>query len=317
MVSKEEFYSYLDTLFAGEQDNANLKYMKRKQFNLFMFFLIAGIVVAFAGAIVFIVNRGAGLGVFALAGILLFVGIFKRVKISKARKYYVNNYMSKITDYLFDGTKYSFDRNKKIKKSIFKNSGLYGRFDKYYGCDTLRVNIPNDDGSISNNYVTLCDLNVMKTYLDLNRKSFMPQIEQSTVFNGVFGYIDLPFDFNCSLYLNSSSKKIKQKNEVVELEYIEFNNQFTIYSDNQVETRYILDPQMMEKLMKYKEIVKEFAISIDKNRMYIALSNFNLFDLGKLEGEDITSLFKGFYEPIFAVMCIVNEIKQNNKLFKM
>ena len=67
--------------------------------------------------------------------------------------------------------------------------------------------------------------------------------------------------FKCILTVNSNFKRKGIKLEDVVLENIEFNEKFKIRTDNQIEARYILTQNMMEKLLILKNKIKSFLNS--------------------------------------------------------
>jgi hypothetical protein len=296
MVSKEEYKKYVSELTENDKNNANLKYLSKG-------YKTSSIVMTVLGFLTIPI----GIGIIFL--IMAIVGI---VKANNAEKYYKTNYSKKILDFLFKDNEYTFDEQGKIDERKFRDSqiGLRRNYDYYRGEDLLTINIPNDDGSRSNNNLNLCDLKVTKIEGDDDGGS-----REVNVYSGVFGYVDFPFQFKCSMSINTNYRKYGVKFEKVSLEDIVFNKKFDVHSNDQVEARYILTPEMMEKLMELNKKIGKIYLVIVDNKMYFGFPGIDLFELKKVN--NVENLFDDFYNHVSIILSIVNEIKSNNKVFKM
>lgn len=311
MVSKEEFDKYLANLLNEEQDNSDLEYLTNGAyakavlaFSLGAFFTVLGLVMMLLSPLFIF---------FAIASVFSLIwGIKRLTKINKINKFYEDTYARKVIDYLFQGNKYELDRKKYIDESIFEQSQFGGHFDDYIGEDLLSINIPNDDGSESDTDLILCDLDVEKEEKDRDGNE-----KTVTVFKGIFGYVDFPFEFNCTLCLNTRYYEKNIPMQKVELEDIQFNKLFRVSCSNQIEARYILTPDMMSKLLSFDEIAKSIEITMVGNRMYVGFSSFRLFEMGTISNGDVASIFRNFYTPIYILLNLINEIRNNNKIFKI
>ena len=103
----------------------------------------------------------------------------------------------------------------------------------------------------------------------------------------------------------------------VKLEDIIFNKKLRVYSNDQIEARYILTPEMMEKLLYLDTVFRGLKITLVDNKMYIGATAADLFELNSIKNGDINTLFEYFYDEVKTILDIVNEIKDNNKIFKM
>ena len=102
----------------------------------------------------------------------------------------------------------------------------------------------------------------------------------------------------------------------IKLEDIAFNKSFNIYTDNDLEAYVILTPKMMEKLEKFQKTSGHFSLIILGDRMFFHL-NKNIFEMKNLkEGLD-SRIFDDIYDDVNTIISIVEEIKNNNKVFKM
>ena len=58
-------------------------------------------------------------------------------------------------------------------------------------------------------------------------------------------------------------------------------------------------------------------ITLVDNRMYIGAIHKDLFELEGIDGTNIEEAFNVFYDEIEAILKLIDEIKNNNKVFKM
>jgi len=313
MVSREEYNKYINELVKEDTNNENLKYLKQGYSSKGVIFFVFGVLALFCGfGITFGAEMPIGALLLVFGVIFIILGAWRTINSGKANKYYKDNYRGKIIGFLLKDEKYSFDEFDRISERIFKESQFAGYYEDYEGRDKLIINIPNDDGSESNCDLSLCDLKVTKTEEDDEGNE-----TTVTVYSGVFGYIYFPFEFKCVLCIDSSYRKSGVKLEKVNLEDISFNKKFKIYSDNQIESRYILTPKMMENLLRLEEKFNGVKITLVGNKMYIGFAGTDLLELGALKDDNISTIFDDFYDEIEGILNLVNEIKTNNKVFKM
>lgn len=307
MVSKEEFLIYAKELLGDQKENSDIKYLKKSYGSSSGIILFAGIVLIIVGFISLLV-------VLVVPGIILMtVGIVRIVNANKVISYYKDNYREKLMAFLLKEYNYSFTETDKIEEKVFKDSQFGGYYHDYKGADKLSINIPNDDGSKSSNYLTLCDLRVTRTERDSDgdRRTVI-------VYQGVFAYIYFPFQFKCRLCINSNYRESFVKLEKVSLEDINFNKSFSVYSNDQIEARYVLTPKMMENLLSLKDKLKtRIKITLTDNKLFIGLCDEDFLELAKIDNGKIETIFEDLYDDISVILSIVNEIKNNNKVFKI
>lgn len=311
MVSKEEYKKYVKELVGEDNKGHEIKYLTKSYKGTSSTLITIGVVL-FVLTIAFFSLGGIAF-IFAVIGMALcIVGAVRTVNTTSAARYYKKNYRGLILDYLLKGYEYSFVPEGKASEKIFKESQFAGYYEDYNGSDKLTINIPNDDGSKSGCHLTLCDIDVTKTVEDSDGDT-----RTVTVYKGVFGYVEFPFEFKCILCIDSNYIKEGKKLKGVTLEDIVFNKKFMVISDDQIESRYILTPTMMENLLALEKRFNGTKITLVDNRMYIGAIHKNLFELEGIDGTNIESAFDIFYEEVEAILKIIDEIRNNNKVFKM
>lgn len=310
MISRDEFEKEVKELVRKDRDNENLKYLSNSYSLTAILIGVFSLVGLFASfPLTFAVGFSLGPVLMILCIIGIIVAVARGCNISKASKYYEKNYLDKVIAILLKDSKFSWAKDKYIDEEIFDESKFGGSYDRYNGSDLLTINIPNDDNSESDNNLVLCDLVVEKESRDSEGNT-----DVDTVYKGVFGYASFPCEFKCRLFLNGYS--FFSGLEKVELEDIEFNRAFRVSSNDQVEARYILTPVMMEKLLSLKKRAGEIKITMIKDKLYIGFEDLDLFEMKNVKEGNIESMFRDFYDVIRIIMDVVEEMKNNNKVFK-
>jgi hypothetical protein len=316
MISKQEYLSKVRDLLANDSKNkVHAPYLKNGYAGKGTFFLTTGILAVVAAFMSLFMAEEGGLSailiIYALFAIP--VGSMAVYNSGRANKYYEENYKAKAIAILLEEGKYSYNRTGYIDRNIFKESQIAGYFERYTGEDLLSINIPNDDGSLSQTYFTMCDVKATKTERDSDGDT-----RTVTVYDGIFGYITFPKTFKCLLCINSSYRKPGSKFEKVVLEDINFHKEFTIRCSDQIEARYILTPTMMEKLLSLRKSAGRVKITMVDDKLYVGFTSQDLFRLSGLkEGEAIENIFEEIYDQISFILDFIKEIQTNNKIFKM
>jgi hypothetical protein len=219
---------------------------------------------------------------------------------------------SQIIDILLKGYKYTYSPRSYIEESIYMNSPLWKLYKNYKGEDLLTIDIPNDDGTPSGVYLRVCDLDTSTGSIrDFDNDGDMIKEDG---FVGAFGYIKFPYEFKCDLGINCSAKGLKK----LELEDMNFNEKFYMFTDNHFEAVMIINPRVMQKLIDFSNKYSEIKIFIKKNgELYFSI-NRNLFEIKNYrEGQSFNVIFDRFYDDMKTILGILEEIKNNNKIFKM
>ena len=316
MVSKEEFNMHVKDLLGD--DVSNNKYLKQEYINSCKFLTIFGVIICFVAILLFLFIKTAAFVLFLIGIIITIIGSVRSSKTTMAEIEISKKYKGKLISYLLSDYKHEYDYKRYIDKEMF-NRGKFIRIKKNYDCykgeDLISINIPNNDSTPSDCYLTLSDVyaHEIEHYTDSegNHKS-----RTNILYNGMFGYIKFPFEFNCTLTVNNmfyTKKGLKR----VELESIEFNRKFLICSTDQVEARYILTPVMMEKFLEINKKINSFTLVLDGDMMYIGGPYKKLFEISGIKSGQSYEAFSKVYDDMKLIIEFVEEIKNNDKVFKM
>lgn len=144
-----------------------------------------------------------------------------------------------------------------------------------------------------------------------------------TIFSGIFVIADFNKRFTSTTvilpkkFIRISPKKLKR----VRLEDPEFESLFDVFTNDQVEARYILTPVFMEKVKSFKKKVgNEIRLSFIDSTIYVAirtkqklLTSPSLFD--SLHDYNLEAATKRYEEEIKFMVSIVEEFNLNLKLY--
>jgi len=108
------------------------------------------------------------------------------------------------------------------------------------------------------------------------------------------------------------------RGELVHLEDMEFENDFMVYSTDQVEARYILSTSLMEKITRLKrKIDKPIMLSFNKNKLYLGIQHphdFLCFD--KKKNLLTSNVFEKIHDDVYAAIGIVEDLNLNTRIWK-
>lgn len=318
MVSKEEYMHFIKEMLK-EEEKKDEERLKKHEGNKKKLSSIAAVVFFMAVIPMFIINFIVGIITFV---IWLFVASNVKLE-NKTYAYYKKEYRQRAIEFLLKDCDYTFNDNSELRERDVVNSQLIGFFDDLECKDRLSINIPNDDNSKSGCYLNLCDLKATKeetrevnSFHDDDFPFHRTETVTVKVYEGMFGYIEFPFEFKCLMCINSEYRKKGVVLQNVILEDNVFNKKFRVWCNDQIEARYILTPNTMEKIMFLRDKLKGLRLTLVDNKMYIASRGVNLFELGGTK-EKPETMFERIYDDINVILLLVDEIKNNNKVFKM
>ncbi len=116
-----------------------------------------------------------------------------------------------------------------------------------------------------------------------------------------------------SLFHHSPSKDLHH----TELEDIEFEKRFDVYTDDDVEARYLITPSLMERLnnMKLAFNAETISVAFNNAKIYIALhTGKDLFSIGSLKKQVCDyEQFKTMFEEIYSIVRLIDYFKLDQK----
>ncbi len=306
MVSREDFMAYLEFVVTkSDMKEARAKIKKR------LIWSISFIIIAVAGVILSIVNAFY-LGLFLSACPLIIGLILLFARHTKGYNSIINSYKSIVVDYALQGEKFEYNKYGVINKLIYGEAQLPSGYDDYHGEDLLSIAIPDNDGNPTDTKLFISDVTTTKTERDEEGR-----LSTYNYYDGVLGYIEFPFRFNCTLTINRSDYKTPTRMGNVKLESIDFDNIYKVKTDNQIEARYILTTDLMQKLIQLAMRAFNPGFVLVRNKMFITFPHNHLFESYDRNKKFDGTIFKPFYDDIEMLMGIVKEIQRNDKIFKI
>lgn len=206
-----------------------------------------------------------------------------------------------------------------VAQHIFDKSDLFSTPDRLSGNDLVR-------GKIHNINIQFSDIHAEKKHKDSKGRT-----SWSTIFKGLFIVSEFNKNFNGqtvilpdtaqSTFGNLIGNWLQSKNmardELVKMDDTEFENEFVVYSTNQVEARYILSHNLMKKLLIFKNKSKHpLHISFIGSNIHMAIEyNKDLFEPTVFSSLLDYKLAKEYVQTLHLAIGIVQELKLNEKLW--
>lgn len=198
--------------------------------------------------------------------------------------------------------------------NVFTSSSLITLGEiKKYGLFPYAVN-KNDDDNIAGFY------NGMSLYLTESTLSHREHKSSVTDFKGLIVKTVLNKNYEGTTILNIKGNHYSNKSglERVTLEDPEFNNLYEVFSDNQVEARYILTPSFMQRLKDIEDVFQAENIYCVIKDKYITLfieNNEDFFEVGDI-GDTLydEGKFCQTYNELVSIFNLIHYFKLDKKL---
>lgn len=202
------------------------------------------------------------------------VGIFSfiyKMKVSGYASLFKDQVIEKLVEFIGDTLTYK--KLGHISEYEYKVSSLFPlNSDKYSG-DDLVVGKVNG-----------VDIRFSEIHSQVKKKGNKGKEYWQTIFKGLFFVADFNKHFKGkTIVLPDNSEKLlgslshflqsfSSRGELVKMDNPEFEKEFVVYSDDQVEARYILSHSLMNSILEYKKLVgKNISISFVGSNIYLAI----------------------------------------------
>jgi hypothetical protein len=207
-----------------------------------------------------------------------------------------------------------------ISPSKYELSALFDRkYDKYEGEDLVK-------GEIDNVKFEFSDIHTQYKTKDSKGKTHW-----HTIFKGTFFVSEFNKNFKGSVlvypdytekffgYLANSLQKINFNNlEFVKMDSPAFEKEFKVYASDQILARYILSNSLMEKIVKFKNLInKPLYFSFRHNMMFVAISGNNNFEppifRSVYDYDYVIEMLRNFY----FIITLTRQLSLNRKIWKL
>lgn len=141
-----------------------------------------------------------------------------------------------------------------------------------------------------------------------------------TIFRGVLFVADFPKNFKGLTVVLPEGFMAgvfgDSRGEAVKLEDPEFERAFRVYSNDQVEARFLLSTSLMERILDFKERSRsQIHLSFSGGNLYIAISlNRNLFEPSILRATKVSDLMTYLADLRFAIG-VVEDLNLNQRIW--
>jgi hypothetical protein len=230
--------------------------------------------------------------------------------LGKTNEVLARSYKSKIIPIFlnFINPQHKYIPEQKVAKNLFEKSLLFPHeINEVHGEDYMRFTFDEVD-------IMFCESEVTGYGPGL---PMFKGIFIASTFNKPFSSQTFIFPKKATSFFRKLRFKIYGSSYHVQLEDPEFEREFIVLSDNQIESRYILTTSLMQRLLDYKRKLKaELAFSFISNRLYCTIPNAkNLFEPALFDSFlDFKFIFQS-YEPIMLYSGIVEDLNLNLKIW--
>ena len=259
------------------------------------------------------------LAIAVIIGLGLYLAFVVKKQHREYRAIFKQNVVKEIVNLINPDWQYS--SNGSISESDYNRSQLFNkRLDKYNGDDLVSGIIEKTDFKFSELHTQY-----KTTKTDSDGKT---ETEWHTVFKGLFAHADFNKEIKGRTFVlpEHASKQINDfgmsindggKTELVKLENPEFEKIFKVFGTDQIESRYVLTPTMMEAMVNiYKKYKRRVYFSFIGTRVYVAMTfNKDLFEPRILKSgvrfEDMEQMNTQFY----LIQTLIHEMNLNTRIW--
>ena len=202
----------------------------------------------------------------------------------------------------------TYNESHYITESQFNSSNLFRRADRYNGEDLISGNNGKTEFSFSEIHAeeehttTDSDGNTDTSY--------------STIFKGIFMIAEFNKIIKNETYVYTSGGKWFSRFKRVKMEDPLFEDRFNVYSNDQIEARYILTPAMMQRVSELeKRFNSKLFMSFIGNNVFIALGNSKNYFEPNVSQEINEETISDVVAEIDSCIAIVDHLDLNTRIW--
>jgi hypothetical protein len=214
----------------------------------------------------------------------------------------------------------SYFPSQHISQSLFKKSKLFtSRVDRLSGNDFVK-------GKIDGVKIKFSDIHAEKREKNSQNKNIW-----TTVFQGLFIVAEFNKNFHAKTVVIPDTAQSHfgdliggwlqsnnfSREELVKMDNIEFEKEFVVYSNDQIEARYILSHTLMQRLLNFQRKLKNpVYISFIGDSIHIAIEyNKDLFEASVFHSLLEYKVAMEYVQTLHLAIGIIDELKLNQKLW--
>ena len=276
--------------------------------------ILLGLIAFFVLTRTFFFTAIQALGLVGSISFLVYMFIYKHQS-AGYRLLFKEEVIAKIVQFVDSSLQYQ--ANQHISEKEYATSELFSHdFDRLSGNDLVQ-------GSINGVSLKFSDLHVEKQKEDKEGREHW-----ESIFQGLFFVADFNKTFTCKTFIFPDGVGAlgilgewmqglnKSKGELVKLDNDLFEKFFVVYGD-QIESRYILSPSLMERILAFKEkIGKALLISFVDSKMYLCVDyKKDLFEPILTQSLLDFAPIKEYFQLLSHILGIVEAFKLDEKIW--
>lgn len=270
--------------------------------------LSVGITIVLAGGIALSFPSGA-IYAAAIGFIAIIIGpvVIFNTRFSQLSPRYKKELIGKMVEELVMDGKYEPENG--IQESAFNRTNLFNRPDRYHTEDLI-------SGKIDKTPFCFAEVHAEEKHTTTNSKG-QTSTTWVTLFKGFMFMADFNKDFAGQTIVQRNSLLKYFRGNRVKLENTEFEKHFDVFSEDQVEARYLLTPSMMERIIALdKQFGNDLLICFDQSQIVILIkSSRNHFECSLWSSFDGGKNLQEEYDTITSLTSIIEALDLNTRIW--
>jgi len=306
--------------FFNEKLLPDLQVLEQKRKSLVGKTIVISVVAAIAGFFaVSIISSGGHIGPAFVAPLIIVAAIAVFVYYFYYRDFaysFKTQIIEKLVKFIDENLQYQ--PHDKIPLSIFMLSKIFTTEPNRYGGDDLVT------GKIGQTAIKFSEIDA-KHESGSGKNRTVVQI-----FKGLFFVADFNKNFTCRTVVLPDTaeklfgwlgQKLQEMNifrgQLVKLEDAEFEQHFAVYSNDQIQARYILSPSLMERIVRFKaETGRKIYLSFVGSSVFVAIwFERNLFEPKLFSSMIDFETIREYYDDLALAVGIVDDLNLNTRIW--
>ncbi len=300
------------------------RFEKRRKQIVKRFFSILAVALLIGGIVAISVEafrEVPALLLFVLAGVILVVCVTWWILTRKFVLEFKQEVIAPIVAFCDPSLKYAPRGH--VSEMRFRESEIFkSRIDRFRGEDHVR-------GTVGATTIEFSELHAQYKTRTTDSKG-RSRTQWHTIFRGLFFIADFNKHFNGTTVVLPDvaerlfgflGKKLQAMNlfrgELIKLEDPEFEKNFVVYGDDQVEARYILSPALMSRITEFKEKTgRKIHLSFVRSNVFVAISmTRNLFEPKMFRSMVDASVAAEYLRDLQFATGIVEDLNLNTRIW--
>ena len=209
-----------------------------------------------------------------------------------------------------------------IDQQTFKSAGLFTQgIDRYRGEDLVQ-------GFVGKTQIVFSEIHA--EYKTTSGTGKNRHTHWHTIFKGLFFIGDFNKEFRSqTVVLPDTAEKLfggfgkmlqswnMERADLIKLEDPEFEREFVVYGDDQIESRYILSTSLMRRILDFqRKTGTKISLSFTSSRVYLAVPmTRDMFEPKYFSNLEDFEPIADYYQDLATAIGIVDELNLNNRIW--